>query len=55
VAPGDWMGIARALAAGPLSRPPGTRAPAPAAVLERYSTSAAAQRLATAYDRLLAA
>ncbi len=53
LAPGDWMGIARALAAGPLSRPPGTRVPAPAAVIERYSTRAAAQRLAGAYDRLL--
>ncbi|HEY3759890.1 MAG TPA: glycosyltransferase family 4 protein [Solirubrobacteraceae bacterium] len=53
VAPGDWMGIACALAAGPLSRPPSTRVPAPAAVLERYSTQAAAQRLAGAYDRLL--
>jgi glycosyltransferase involved in cell wall biosynthesis len=54
VTPGDWMGIARALAAGPLSRPPATRVPAPAAVLERYSTNAAARRLATAYDRVLA-
>jgi glycosyltransferase involved in cell wall biosynthesis len=53
VAPGDWMGIARALAAGPLSHPPGARVPAPPAVLERYSTRAAAQRLADAYDGLL--
>jgi len=53
VAPGDWLGIARALAAGPLSRPPATRVPAPAEVLARYSTGAAAQRLAAAYDRLL--
>jgi glycosyltransferase involved in cell wall biosynthesis len=53
VAPGDWMGIARALAAGPLSRPPATRVRAPARAIEHYSTSAAARRLAAAYDRLL--
>jgi glycosyltransferase involved in cell wall biosynthesis len=52
VAPGDWMGIARALAAGPLSRPPATRVPAPATTIEHYSTRAAARRLAAAYDRL---
>ncbi|HSZ70452.1 MAG TPA: glycosyltransferase family 4 protein [Solirubrobacteraceae bacterium] len=55
VAPGDWLGIARALAAGPLNRPLATRVPAPADALGRYSTQAAAQRLAAAYDRLLAA
>ncbi len=54
VAPGDWMGIARALAAGPLSRPPGTRVPYPADVTQRYSTHAAAERLADAYDQVLA-
>jgi glycosyltransferase involved in cell wall biosynthesis len=54
VAPGDWLGIARALAAGPLNRPPATRVPAPADALGRYSTQAAAQRLEAAYDRLLA-
>jgi glycosyltransferase involved in cell wall biosynthesis len=52
VAPGDWIGIARALAAGPLARAPGTRVPAPPAAIERYSTTAAAARLAAAYDRL---
>jgi len=54
VAPGDWMGMARALAAGPLSRPPGTRAPHPPEPVERYSTGAAAARLADAYARVLA-
>jgi glycosyltransferase involved in cell wall biosynthesis len=54
VAPGDWMGIARALAAGPLSRPPGARVVQPAEVTRRYSTGAAAGRLAEAYDRVLA-
>jgi glycosyltransferase involved in cell wall biosynthesis len=54
VAPGDWMGIARALAAGPLSRPPGARVSHPAEAVQRYSTAAAAQRIAAAYDRVLA-
>ncbi len=53
VAPGDWVGIARALAAGPLSRPPAARVVYPADVVERYSTTAAAARLAAAYDRVL--
>lgn len=51
---GDYVGMARALAAGPLSRPPGTRVEYPAALLERYSVAAAADRLAAAYDRVLA-
>jgi len=54
VAAGDWMGIAHALAAGALSRPPGARVAYPAEVVQRYSTAAAAKRLAAAYDRLLA-
>lgn len=53
VAPGDWPAIARALAAGPLSRAPGSRVAYPSDILERYSTGAAAQRLADAYDGLL--
>ncbi len=53
VAPGDWMGIAQALAAGPLSRPPGSRVAQAAEVTRRYSTAAAAERLADAYDRVL--
>jgi glycosyltransferase involved in cell wall biosynthesis len=55
VTPGDWMGIARALAAGPLNRPPAARVAYPEEVVRRYSTHAAAERLADAYDRLLAA
>jgi glycosyltransferase involved in cell wall biosynthesis len=51
---GDYVGMARALAAGPLSRPPGARVEYPAALLRRYSTAAAAERLAAAYDRVLA-
>jgi glycosyltransferase involved in cell wall biosynthesis len=56
LAPGDWMGIARTLAApgGPLSRPPGARVAYPAEVVQRYSTTAAAERLAGAYERVLA-
>lgn len=52
--PGDWMGLARALAAGPLARPPSERVRYPAEQLEKYSTRAAAQRLASAYDRVMA-
>ena len=51
--PGDWLGLARRLAEGPLSRPPGTRAEIPSELLRRYSIDAAAERLATVYDRLL--
>lgn len=51
---GDYVGMARALAAGPLARPAGTRVAYPAELLERYSARAAAQRLAAAYDRVLA-
>lgn len=52
-APGDWMAIARELAEGPLSRPPGTRIAYPGELLERFSIDAAAQRIADAYDRVL--
>ncbi len=51
---GDWMEIARALAAGPLSGPPASRIDYPREVVQRYSTHAAAERLADAYDRVLA-
>jgi len=54
VAPGDWMAIAGALAAGPLTRDPATRVAYPAELVGRYSTGAAARRLAAAYDRVLA-
>jgi glycosyltransferase involved in cell wall biosynthesis len=53
LAPGDWMGIARALAAGVLARPPRTRVEYPHEIVRRYSTAAAAERLADAYDRIL--
>jgi glycosyltransferase involved in cell wall biosynthesis len=53
LAPGDWMGIARALAAGPLREPPGTRVVYPQEVLQRYSTTTAAARLTGVYDELL--
>jgi glycosyltransferase involved in cell wall biosynthesis len=52
VVPGDWMGIARALAAGPLARPPAERVEHPRAA--HFSTRAAAERLDAAYRRVLA-
>jgi glycosyltransferase involved in cell wall biosynthesis len=52
VEPGDWRGLARALADGPLSAG-AARAPAPAGLLERFSTAAAAERTAAAYARVL--
>jgi glycosyltransferase involved in cell wall biosynthesis len=55
VAPGDWMAIARTLAAGALSREPAARVRHPPELVEHYSTTAAAARLAVAYDRVLAA
>lgn len=53
VGPGDHIGMAEALAAGPLSRPPGTRVDYPGELVERYSIPAASQRLADAYDAVL--
>jgi glycosyltransferase involved in cell wall biosynthesis len=52
--PGDWMGLARALAEGPLSRAPGERVEHTRDHVRRYSTDAAADRLAHLYDRVLA-
>ena len=52
-APGDWLGLARALAAGPLSRPPGERDPRGPERAQRFSLDAAADRLRTAYRELL--
>jgi glycosyltransferase involved in cell wall biosynthesis len=52
--PGDWMGLAARLVEGPLARPPGERAQHPEELIHRYSTVAAAERLAAAYDRVLA-
>jgi glycosyltransferase involved in cell wall biosynthesis len=51
-APGDWLGLARLLAEGPLARPPGETVSHPPELVERYSTHAAAARLAEAYDSL---
>jgi glycosyltransferase involved in cell wall biosynthesis len=53
VDPGDWLAIAQALADGPLSRPPAARVEYPEEIVKRYSTAAAADRLAQAYDRVL--
>lgn len=52
--PGDWMELARLLAAGPLSRPPAERVAHPLERVRLYSTQAMAERLADAYDRVLA-
>jgi glycosyltransferase involved in cell wall biosynthesis len=52
--PGDWVGLADLLAARLASPPPAPRAEHPAWLVERYSTAAAAQRLAHAYERVLA-
>jgi glycosyltransferase involved in cell wall biosynthesis len=51
--PGDWFGLAAALREGPLSRPPAERATHDPERVALFSLSAAAERLATAYDRLL--
>jgi glycosyltransferase involved in cell wall biosynthesis len=51
--PGDWVGLAALLEAGPLARPPGERAAYPEELVRRYSTAAAAERLAAAYERVL--
>ena len=53
VAPGDWLELARKLAAGPLARAPGTRVEHPPERVRRYSTAALADRLAASYERLL--
>jgi glycosyltransferase involved in cell wall biosynthesis len=55
VAPGDWRGLAEALASGPLARPPGARVAHDAARVQKYSLGAMAARLAAAYERVLAA
>ena len=51
--PGDWLELARLLEAGPLARPAGERVAYPPEVVQRYSTRAAAERLAAAYERVL--
>ena len=54
-APGDWAALAEGLATGPLSHPPGQRVGYPAEIVSRFSMTAAAERLAVAYDRVLSA
>lgn len=51
--PGDWLGLARRLAEGPFSRPPGETSREPVERSRLYSTTAAAGQLAAVYDRLL--
>lgn len=53
--PGDWPQLARLLADGPLTAPPGTRMAYAPQLVGRYSAEAAAERLAAAYERVLAA
>jgi glycosyltransferase involved in cell wall biosynthesis len=52
--PGDWFGLARALLEGPLSRPAGERADHDPERIRLFSVEAAAERMARAYDSLLA-
>ena len=51
---GDWMGIARALAAGPLAGAPAARVTYDPERTRHYSAEAAAERLRAAYATLLA-
>jgi glycosyltransferase involved in cell wall biosynthesis len=53
--PGDWLGIARLLAGGPLAQAPGTRTAYDPALVARHSLEEAAERLASAYERVLSA
>ena len=53
--PGDWLGLARRLADGPLARPPAERVSHDAERLRRFSIKAAGERLAAVYDRVLSA
>jgi glycosyltransferase involved in cell wall biosynthesis len=50
--PGDWMGLADALEAGPLAGPRAARRAPEAERLERFSSGAAAGRLRAAYESL---
>ncbi len=50
---GDYIGMAQALADGPLQRSPGERVVYPDALLADYSAERAAERLAAAYDLAL--
>ena len=53
--PGDWLELARRLAAGPLAGTPPARAEHPVELVREYSADAAAERLAQAYDAVLSA
>jgi glycosyltransferase involved in cell wall biosynthesis len=53
--PGDWLGLAKRLADGPLSRPPAERVSHDPERVRRFSISTAGERLAAAYERLLSA
>lgn len=55
VAPGDWVGLADTLASGPLAGTPGLRIAPEETRLQRFSTTAAAERLRAVYGGLLAA
>ena len=52
-APGDWVELARLLAAGPLAGAPGARVEHDPELVRRYSLEAAAERLRAAYRRVL--
>jgi glycosyltransferase involved in cell wall biosynthesis len=53
VAPGDWRGLAETLVKSVLARPPGERAAYDESLVGLYSRESAAERLASAYDRLI--
>jgi glycosyltransferase involved in cell wall biosynthesis len=52
-APGDWVGLADALAKGPLATPLGARRVPDEQLLHKYSSEAAAERLREAYSDVL--
>jgi glycosyltransferase involved in cell wall biosynthesis len=54
VAPGDWVGLADALAAGPLSGASGARRSASEERLRELSVQAAGERVRAVYDEVLA-
>ena len=54
IAPGDWVGLANVLEAGPLARAPGARRAPEEERLRRFSATAAIARLRAVYDELLA-
>ena len=52
--PGDWAGLARVLAEEVLAHRPGSRADYEKSLVQKYSLGAAADRLAAAYDGVMA-